>query len=112
MVTPYGPIGLIEGDIEPHLIGTGRRQRKVKTVSTNRFTLVAAPKATTSRTDYGKGAATFLKGKRFKDPVRGPLYHPGTKGRHPWRNARERVDRVAIPRMANPITTAVSEVYR
>lgn len=111
LVTPYGPIGLIEGDLGPHLVGTGRRQRKVSSVSGNRFTLVGGA-SKSGRTDYAKGNAQFLKGKAFGHPVRGPLYHPGTKGKQPWAQVRPRIDRMYPPHMANPFLKGISEVYR
>lgn len=111
LVTPYGPIGLIEGDLGAHLVGTGRRQRKVASVSGSRFTLVGSS-SKSGRTDYAKGNAQYLKGAGYGHPVRGPLYHPGTKGKNPWHQVRPAIDKFFPPHMANPILKGIGEVFR
>lgn len=58
-----GPIWLIEADTAGHLIGAGRGQRKRNAVA-----------------NYAK--AGFLYAPGAAHPVRGPVYHPGTKGKH------------------------------
>ena len=99
MVTPVGPVGLIEADIPSHLIGIG--QRRLKKLGT-----------TLKRTAYGRAAGRFLYGPSYKHPVRAPIFHPGTRGKHAWQHGHERVQRVVIPRMRNPVVAAVTEVYK
>lgn len=69
-VVAVGAVHWLEGGTRAHLVGAGR---------------VNASRTTRSR--YRKAQAKFMKAAGAEHPVRGPLWHPGTKPRHVWTKA-------------------------
>jgi hypothetical protein len=66
-VRAVGAVHWLEGGTRAHLVGAGR-------VGSGR----------TTRSRYTKANAKFMKAKGAAHPVRGPLWHPGTRAQHTW----------------------------
>jgi hypothetical protein len=78
---PAGPWKILDQGSQPHLIGVGR----------------ARGRATSLAGGYKK-KRRYLAGRSYAHPVIGPVFHPGSSGRHTWRRVKRRAAK-EIPAM-------------
>jgi hypothetical protein len=78
MVSPKGPVAIVENPTEAHLIGAGRGGSSTR----GGRSFVSGVSKSYSLDDESR---LFING----NWVAGPVPHPGTKGKHRWREVRD-----------------------
>lgn len=58
-----------------------------------------------------KGRVTYLVGKGYDHPVRGPIIHEGARGSRAWRNARDRAQPAVLHAMEDAPLKAVRSTF-
>lgn len=105
-VKAVGPWPLIEFDTPQHLIGLGRATTGTR-ASNRRGRRMARV-----RVVNGVAQGGYLEAAGYQHGVRGPIVHPGTKGKHVFRKGAERGSPKAVTQLRKLNLGAVREAFR